>query len=359
MDIDPGKNPSITGPSADYIGGGSMTSGLLSWTGGVWDDETGTFWIPLGGGHTDYGGNEPYRIKLSAESPNWVMVRKPTGAIGNEGVTRDGLERSGVYFDGRLRAVHSYNNQTFVPGLGPVISRLQGCYPNGYPASKRAAYRLTDAGEAQLICDYTVQNSSNPLLSTDDGTCAYDPTRGPRGTLWSLGNDASKLIQIDLSAGTAQARGESDNHLASCDAMHYIPGMDVLAAINRGILKIWHIDQNYYIPIAPPLSGSFSPGLEITNLVGFGSCWAPELRQLCLYENPVNSLGQISTLTPTGGATNPWVRGVLDVSPSNTVLPPAFGSNGGLFGRFGYSSKLRGFFLIPSTRHLPYFFATE
>lgn len=357
-DIDPGRNPAITPPNADYVARG-LTAGLLSWTGGVWDDESGTFWIPLGGGHTDYGGNEPYRIKFDADSPTWVMVRNPTGALGNQGATRDGLERSGTYFDGRLRAVHSYNNQTFIPGLGPVISRQAGSYYTGAPATKRAAYRIDNAGEAHILCDYSLQNVSNPLISSDDGTCAYDSTRGVRGTLWTLGHGNSRLIAIDLAAGRAEVRGEAGNHLASSDAMHYIPGMDVLAGINRGALKIWHIDQDYFSPLTPTLSGKFSAGLEIVNLVGFGSCWAPELRQLCLYENPNTNRGQISTLTPTGGPTDPWVRGVLEVSASNVVLPPLGGSNGGLFGRFGYSSKLRGFFLVPGTRHQPYFFATE
>lgn len=361
-DIDPGGNPAITPPGADHVARG-MTQGLLSWTGGVWDDDTGTFWIPLGGGHTDYGGNEPYRIRLGDENPSWVMVRNPTGALGNTGITRDGREATGLYFDGRLRAVHSYNNQTFVPGLGPVVSRLAGCFyaASTSPANARA-YRIDSAGEAHLICDYATVNNSNPLISSHDGACTYDPTRGARGTLWSLGNASSPLVQIDLASGTAMARGARDNHLASCDALHYIPGMDALAGINRGLLKIWPLAQGSYAPVMPTLSGSFSGGLEISNLVGFGSCWAPELRQLCLYENggaDGDARGEISTLTPTAGAAAPWVRGVLKVSPANTVIPPPFGSGGGLFGRFGYSSRLRGFYLIMGTSHLPYFFASE
>ncbi|MBT9503968.1 MAG: hypothetical protein IV092_22180 [Burkholderiaceae bacterium] len=336
-----------------------MTLGLLSWTGGVWDDSTGTFWIPLGGGHTDYGGNEPYRIQLGADQPAWSMVRNPTGAVGNTGITRDGREATGLYFDGRLRAVHSYNNQTFVPGLGPVISRLAGCYYTATvsPANARA-YRIDDAGEAHLLCDYAAANEGSALISSSDGACAFDPTRGARGTLWSLGHGTSRLIQIDIAAGTATARGDKANYLASCDAMHYIPGMDVLAGINRGALKIWQLYRDNYSAVAPALTGNFSAGLEIANLAGFGSCWVPELRMLCLYENSSNRT-QISTLTPTRGATDPWVRGMLEVSPANTVTPPAVSSNGGLFGRFGYSSSLRGFYLVPGTTQMPYFFATE
>lgn len=357
--IDPGNNPAITPPGADYVARG-MTLGLLSWTGGVWDDQSGTFWIPLGGGHTDYGGNEPYRIRLSEDEPEWVMVRSPTGAIGNTGITRDGGEATGLYFDGRLRAAHSYNNQTYVPGLGPVISRLTGCYyfATNSPANARA-YWLDGAGEAHLISDYAAANDGSALISASDGVCAFDPTRGARGSLWSLGHGSSRLVQIDIATGAAQARGTKANYLASCDAMHYIPGMDVLAGINRGELKVWPLGQDSYTPASPALSGNFSDGLEITNLAGFGSCWAPELRMLCLYENRTKQRAQISTLTPTRAAGDAWVRGVLDVSPASTVTPPPLGNHSGLFGRFGYSSLLRGFYLVPGTTQMPYFFATE
>lgn len=357
-DIDPGLDPTITPPGADYVARG-MTLGLLAWTGGVWDDDSGTFWIPLGGGHTDYGGNEPYRIKLDADAPQWQMVRRPTGAIGNTGRTRDGREISGLYFDGRLRAVHSYNNQTFVPGLGPVITRLAGCFYTATisPGNARA-YRLDDNGEAHLICDYAALAGGNPVISALDGTCAYDPSRGRRGTIWTLGHGLSKLISIDLETRVATAHTGAIGFLASADAMHYLPEYDALAGINRGVLKIWPLWRNEYATITPVQVGNFSVGLDIVNLTGFGSTWSPVLRQLCLYENRSNRLGEISTLTPTGDASATWSRGVLPVAAANRVVPPPL-ANDGLFGRFGYSTKLRGFYLVPSTRSKPYFFATE
>jgi hypothetical protein len=357
-DIDPGRDPTITPAQNDYVGRG-MTLGLLAWTGGVWDDGTGTFWIPLGGGHTDYGGNEPYRIRLDADEPRWVMVRKPTGAIGNTGITRDGKEATGLYFDGRLRSVHSYNNQCYVPGLGPVISRLTGCYYTAAisPANTRA-YWLDEQGEAHLISDYSAQGGGSPLLSTADGAVAYDPTRGRRGTLWSVGHNSSRLVEIDIATGAAVARTPPLGSLASADAMHYLAEYDVLAIINRGNLKIWRIDRGDYATYTPVLTGNYSGGLDITLQTGFGSCWSTVGRQLCLYENRSRQLGEISTLTPTGGPVDTWIRGVLPIAPSNTVLPPTLASSG-LFGRFGFSQMLRGFFLIPSTRSKPYFFATE
>lgn len=358
-DIDPGLDPQITPPNADYLGRG-MTLGLFSWTGGVWDDVTGTFWVPLGGGHTDYGGNEPYRIRLESDTPAWIMVRRPTGAIGNLGVTRDGREASGLYFDGRLRAVHSYNNQCFVPNLGPVITRLAGCYYSApiSPANARA-YWLDEAGEAHLLSDYAAVAGGSPFLSANDGAAAFDMVRGARGTVWSLGHGNSRLIQIDVATGAAQSRGAAANHLASSDALHYVPEMDVLAGVNRGELKIWRIDRGDYAPVRPVMTGSFSSGLVINNLEGFGSCWSRSLRRLALYENRSSRVGEISTLTPTGGPVDTWQRGVLPIAASNTVLPPGGATGGGLFGRFGYSDKLLGFYLIPGTRSKPYFFAAE
>lgn len=358
--IDPTTNPAITPPGADFVGRG-MTLGLLSWTGGVWDDQTGTFWIPIGGGHTDYGGNEPYRIQINSNSPSWVMVRNPTGAVGNTGVTRDGLEETGVYFDGRIRAAHSYNNQTFVPGLGPVISRSAGVFyapGGGDSVGNNKAYWLNSAGEANLIVDHAAVTAASLALSQSDGVCAYDPTRGAQGTIWTMGHGDAVMVRIDIAAQTAVAVGPRDNHFVTSDAMHYIPSMDVLAGITRGVLKIWRIDQGNFTPVTPTLSGSYSSGLDLTYFSGFGSCWVPELNCLALFENKLNNRIEISTLTPTGTASDPWVRGVLNVDVSNVVVPPALGGDG-LFGRFGYSSLLKGFYLVPNTTSQPLFFAIE
>jgi len=369
-DIDPTAGATdIAPPGADFIARG-QTLGLFAWTGGVWDEATGTWWMPLGGGHTDYGGNEPYRIRLADAAPTWVMVRPPTGsdpANGGDwtppiepGTTRDGLETSGVYFDGRLRAVHSYNNQTFVPGLGPVITRRTGHFytaPTG--GGKKEAHWLDSSGEAHLLCDYSAI-AGQGTGSAHDGAACYDPTRGAQGSIWCVGHGSSRLIQIDVDAGTAQGRGSNDyGWITSGGAMVYIPSMDVLAMWSAGTLVIVRLDQGSYAKVTPTLSGSFASGLTNANFVGTGFAWSAELGKLLLYQQASNTT-QISTLTPSDeeDPSAGWTRGSLTVDGSNSVTPPVSDANG-LFGRFGYSTYLKGCYLVSATNDDVYFYATE
>jgi hypothetical protein len=331
-DIDPTAGATdIAPPGADFVARG-MTAGLFAWTGGVWDDATGTWWMPLGGGHTDYGGNEPYRIRLADETPTWVMVRPPTGsdpANGSDwtptiepGTTRDGLETSGVYFDGRLRSVHSYNNQCFVPGLGPVIARHAGYFYTApaAPDTSRKAYYLDAQGEANLIVDYW-SIAGQGSGSANDGAACYDPSRH---CVWTVGHGSSRLVQIDLATGVATGRGaQGEGWIASGGAMVYIPSMDVLAMLSIGGLIIVRLDQGSYTRVVPSLSGSYASGLVVANFVGTGFAWCPTLGKLLLYQQSSDTT-RISTLTPSdpGDPSAPWVRGTLTVSPSNAVTPP-------------------------------------
>lgn len=369
-DIDPTAGATdVAPPGADFVARG-MTAGLFAWTGGVWDDATGTWWMPLGGGHTDYGGNEPYKIVLADSAPTWVMVRPPTGSdhpdggnyspVIEPGTTRDGLETSGVYFDGRLRAVHSYNNQCFVPGLGPVIARRTGHFytaPTG--GGKKEAHYLDSDGEAHLLCDYSAITGQG-TGSAHDGAAAYDPTRGTQGSVWCVGHGASRLIQIDVQAGTAQGRGSSDlGWIVSGGDMVYIPSMDVLAMWSAGTLVIVRLDLDDYSRVTPTLSGSFASGLVNANFVGTGFDWSPELGKLLLYQQSSNTT-VISTLTPSDpdDPSAGWTRGSLTVDGSNSVTPPVSDANG-LFGRFGYSTYLKGCYLVSATNDDVYFYATE
>jgi hypothetical protein len=62
---------------------------ITAWCGGCLDEATDDFWIPLGGGHADYAGNEPYKLNLRHDTPTWTMVRPPSGAVGNVLNTQD------------------------------------------------------------------------------------------------------------------------------------------------------------------------------------------------------------------------------------------------------------------------------
>lgn len=124
-DLNPDNNPAINPnypSSAPWTGSTGHTSVISTWCGACYDRATDTLHFPLSGGHGDWAGNEPYKVRIGDESPLFVMMRNPSGAVGNTGTLNDGLESTGVYFDGRPRAIHSANRPVYVPGLGPIRS---------------------------------------------------------------------------------------------------------------------------------------------------------------------------------------------------------------------------------------------
>lgn len=359
--IDPGVGANdITPSGADWETRG-MTAGLFSWVGMAWDEANRTAWVPIGGGHTDYGGNEPYKIDLSAETPQWVMVRPPSGAVppGPTLTTRDGQEASGVYSDGRLRAQHTYNNCCYVPGVGPALGRSTAHHYSGTGHSRRTYTIDAESGEATLVVDYM----GNSGAGNGEGASVFDPTRGSNGTIWSLGSATSTLVQIDVAAGTATNRGTTDNWLATSGAMVYVPASDVAGGDklihypdNRGGGLLGVRDLTTFAAARPTLSGSFSAGFTIPSGDGFGFTWC-SAGYIALWNNTTNTT-EISTLTPSDPAdlTQPWTRGTLAVSGSNAVTPSA--ANGsGTFSRFWFSESFNGFFLLNDTDENLYFFA--
>jgi len=103
------------------------------------------------------------------------------------------------------------------------------------------------------------------------------------------------------------------------------------------------------------LAGNFAAGLNTGLMYGF--TWCAELGRVLIWNQTVNTT-QISTLTPEGDGLSSWTRGSLTVSLENTVIPPIMASNG-TFGLFGYSSALRGCYLITSTQSPVYFYAIQ
>ena len=82
-----------------------------------------------------------------------------------------------------------------------------------------------------------------------------------------------------------------------------------------------------------------------------------ELGRVLLWNQSSNT-AQVSTLAYPGSLNSAWVGGKLPLSDSNAVTPPPQHGNG-TFGLFGYSSSLRGCYLITSTEAPVMFFATQ
>lgn len=357
---------------SNAFGNGTMTGNGYAWTGGVWDDEGQTFWIPTLGGHSDWGGNEPHKIDLSADTPTFVKLRLPSGAVGMPDVDRNAASpysnKECVFEDGRIRPGHSYNNHVYVPGVGPIITRISGAFYDGTNSTAgvmhpgvRVARLIDSAGESSVFCDFNSVTDQG-TGDVDDGAAEFDPTRGAAGTIWTVGSGTSRIVKIDVATRTATGYGSSDNWIPSGGNMKYVPGLDVLAFFDYGgALKILRIDTGATTPVTPAVSGSFSAGFGWSVFEGAGVDWSPKLGCFLLWNN-ATSRTEISTLTPSNPAdpSAAWVRGTLTVSVANTVTPPAVGSAGATpFGRVRYSQKLGGLLIVGAMTQKPHFFATE
>lgn len=353
-DIDPEDNPAYNPNypgTAPWHGTEGQISVSRNWNGAVFDQDTCTLWLPLAGGHTNYGGNEPYKICIGADTPVWSMIRPPSGAVGNTITLNDGQEATGLYSDGRLRSVHSYGNHAYVPGVGPVITRTNAHY---FSAGGRVqkVYAINETtGEASVLSDYTALAYPDPVGSSDAGGC-YDPSRG---VIWHMGSATARMLKTVVSTGVTTAVGAYNNYmLGDGSVMRYIDTHDLIA-ITSSVSPYFRIfDPVTSLWTSPAISGSYSTGLD-NNFPGMD--WCPDLGKMLMWNN-ASATTEITTLTPGANPrTDAWTTGLLTVDGSNTVSPTARPSSR-THGRFGYSSRLKGCYLWQDTAEDVYFFAT-
>jgi len=183
-----------------------------AWCGGCYDQQNDVFWAPLQGGHGDYAGNEPYKIGLNVGTPTWAMVRNPSGAVGNVLTTNDGQEATGVYSDGRPRAVHSYNKPVYVPGDGPWLG-VTGATSWSSSGGLIAPLRV-DPTTGEGTYGAQITTSAPALARTSGGGSTFDPTRGSSGSIWFRVSGTGRAYRYDIAAdswtaGSSLAGGSS------------------------------------------------------------------------------------------------------------------------------------------------------
>ena len=319
---------------------------VSAWCGACYDTIDDVLWLPLGGGHSDYAGNEPYKIAINAETPSWVMVRYPSGAVGNLLTTNDGQESTGVYSDGQPRAIHSYNKPVFVPNVGPYIG-VQGntsWSAGGATAKPVAVHPTTGSGTLKATNSYSGVSSG--------GGAAFDPTRGTQGSIWWRGSDTSSFSRYDVAADTWSSVG-SAFAISGNSSLCYLPDDDCILWGSDGGTAWAVIDCATGTRYAPTFSGTVSGSLRP------GSCqprWVPSLGAVCAWDNSTSTT-TITRLTPGANPrTDAWTIDAITVSGSNAVTPTARATNG-TYGRFAYAPNLNGFVLLNATNQNPYFYA--
>ena len=333
-------NPNYSG-DPEWYGGTGFVSVASTWCGGCFDAANDVFWMPLQGGHGDYAGNEPYKLELNKEAPNWTMVRPPSGAIGNLLTTNDGQEASGVYADGRPRATHSYNKPVYVPNVGPMLAMLGATAWSAGGGQNKPVLVDPVTGEGTL-------GAVNSLLSgatSGMGAC-FDPTRGAQGSIWVRGVGTGRFHRYDVAADSwVQNIGPSSSSSGYC-GLAYMPEHDCILWMDGGGFRV--LDCAAATLHTPTFSGT------PFGATGTGQpIWVNGKAYLW---NHATNTTLIDRITPgSNPRTDTWTIDQLSVDGGNSTTPTARTTEG-TYGRFWYSENLGLFFLFNSVSGSIYFF---
>ncbi len=345
-EINPQNNPLINPAypaKPEFMAITGWASIVTAWNGGDWNEVTQSLELPLQGGHADCACNDPLRQTLSVDSPVWRRLRYPSGAIGNLLTTDDGQEATGVYSDGRPRAIHSYNAPIVVPGYGSVIS-CQGSTSWSGATGTRDLLLIGEDGECQ-------RKAAAPSVSgyaTGQGAC-YDPSRH---AIWYRGSGTANVCKFDV-ATEAWATVGPQVATSGNIGLEYLPEGDCLFIAcqyyTRGFSIFDCVTGTSY---QPTVTGALV-GLTLS-----GYCrprWVESLGAIAVWDNTSNTT-LINILTPTGNPrTDPWAISQITPIAENAVTPTVRASNG-TYGRFFYSKRYNGFGVFNSVNQPTYFY---
>lgn len=370
-DVNPAMNAAINprgaGTDSPWRGSDGQLAVLAAWGSAVWDEAGQTLWIPIGGGHGNYAGNESYRQPLGDAAPAWQLVHVPSGAVGNTISLDDGLESTGAYGDGRPRSPHTYNNVAFADGVGPVIVRIAAPYSDSNKPTQKV-FRLDQNGNTTLVFDFRDAASVGFPNGWPGGFGEGGATNGAacfdskRNRIYSVGTGRNTYML--WCRPTTMPGMWTGGHLPTSvylseqrQGLEYIPTIDRLLHFQsyQGTLsvRLVHPDTGVTTPIT--VTGSFAAGVDWDTQPG--GTWSPELGTLVVWNNLTNR-AELSTLTPVGDGLATWRAGTLAGSAASPLSPPVRAANG-TFGMLRYSSSLRGVVLVTSNTTPTWFYATE
>lgn len=345
--LDPAVNPNFPA-SPEWNGSGGQATIVTAWCGGCFDRATDTFWMAISGGHSDYAGNEPYKLMLNMESPTWTRLRSPSGAIGNLLTTNDGNEALGVYADGQPRSTHTYNRAIYIPGAGPAMAVLGGNSWSG--AAGPLAFLQVDQ-----VSGLGTLKAVNSASSNQFGSAAcYDSNRHG---VWFRGSATNRFTFYDVALDTWTTSGTSAEALSGYSSMAYLPADDCILYGHSDATNLpmhWGVwDCATHTFYRPTVTGTpiISSGYSNMN-------WVPSLGVALAWDNTTETT-LVSRLTkPANPRTGTWVIDTIPVSGSNDVTPTARTTNG-TYGRCQYSENLNGLMVFNSTSGPVYFFALD
>ena len=350
-------NPNF--PAAAPWNGSGQSAIVVAWC-SMATDPLGTLWL-WGGGHADYGGNEPYALNLVSAAPTWVMRRPPSGSLASPATdvapdsSSAGIAASatGFFSDGRPRPPHTYGSHIYVPGKGMAVTNLLYCWPH-VNGPQKAVYFNEATNDWGLLADYT---SLGNVTSYGVGSC-YDPTRN---CVWFVSMGTYSMTKINVATGVTTRHGVVDNWVGEPVSLRYDASRDLIYAVSSGIhasiqkrvVVFDPTNSTFYLP--PTYTGTGPSGIDSPNF-GDGAAWDEAGGRFLLWRGGLADRTQIGTLTrPTNPKTDSWVLGSISVSGANAVTPtPALTNH--TFNRFEYITALGICVLINSINDPVYFF---
>lgn len=313
-----------------------------AWGGGIYDEAHGDLWV-WGGGHSNYAGNEVYRINVFADTPAWAMLIPPTGAVGNTGTLNDGNEGSGVYFDGRPRSTHTYGNLALDSAGNLWAAPNDGLYASG--AQNSRAFRFN---RSSLDWD---QNFATTWTPTDMfGGSVYVPTR-------------NEIVMIPTSL-SQYARFNPDTHAVTKSTKYANGGnsLELQAVYDpvRNAVLIFGNTAIKYLDMATP-DAADATALTLSSAVPtenrrMGWAYDSANDRFAAWDPGTNTFVTL-TAPSSNWKTNTWTFGTL--TPASTAVVPGSKASAGTWGRFFYSAALRGFGLVNNTTSALYFYALD
>lgn len=333
--LNPRNNPLLNPvyPSKpEWEATGSFQAIVTAWNGASYNRDLNELRIALIAGHADYAGGESYNIYLDSESPEWVMMHPPTGALPDAVITNDGQESTGLYSNGRPRAVHTYNKAIWVPNYGHMMVPQGNCSVAANGGTLRAILFNQETGLMDLFG--AAIGVGSPGDYSGGGSC-WDTLRE---CVWVRRVGTGVFHRYYPATNTWQINTSASIAVAGNVAMEYMPEHDCIVWLcttfsDAGEVGVLNCATGVITRKA--VSGS----LVGMNLRGLCQPRKFSANQFAMWHNSTDTQ-TINVLSfDTHPITGNWSVTQLPVSPSNTVTPTAATANG-TYGRFFLDEKL-------------------
>jgi hypothetical protein len=264
----------------------------------------------------------------------------------------DGQVASGVYSDGRPRALHTYNGSVWVAAHGCVITHENALANSGGASSFGRAYIINPTTGAATF-------KAGFLSATDAGGSGCHDTTRPN-VVWRAYHGSGAFRKHDLQADTitavGSAHGLSGNlsltHMPDSDCILVGHG-DPLASTNSGWKVFDCVTGTFY---SPTFTGGNTPGSAHAN--GWpGSCqpsWDAVQRCAWVWDMNTGHTTKLMKLTPGANPrTDAWT--VTEVTATGGVTPTPRLANGTYGRAFLWPSK-SVFIVINAVTQSGYFY---